>query len=294
MKQFFSFLFFSLLLCSNTMMSQNTGINTKNPGSILTVNGSFAADYKIVTQNTTLGISDYYVAYNGNSSGEITLPALINGSGNYKGRIYGIKNTSNSQLTIVPSGTEKIDGLTDISSVIVPPGYYVELISKGTTAGSTWELSMLAYVTIASTMNQLVNISVATPQGAIATSAFSVNNSAYTIIPGSSSSFTLPVARPVFLNLTLGLDELAATSTTPPYFRCELYIDGTPTGLFQIVQQIGTGYQLQFNMSGVRSLSAGTHTIDTRITRWHNNGVSSSTNQSFGILSLVVDAVYMD
>lgn len=294
MKQFFSFLFFSLLLYSNTMMCQNTGINTKDPGSILTVNGSFAADYKIVTQNTTLGISDYYVAYNGNSAGEIKLPVLINGSGNYKGRIYGIKNTSNSQLTIVPNGAEIIDGLTDISSVIVPPGYYVELISKGTTAGSTWELSMLANVTIATTMNQLVNVSVATPQSTIASSAFTVNGSSYIIIPGSNNSFNLPVAKPVFLNLTLGLDELTTAGNFPPYFRCELYIDGVATGLFQIIQQIGSGYQLQFNMSGVRSLPAGTHTIDARIIRWFNNGFTASANQNFGILSLVLDVVNID
>ncbi|MEN0083092.1 MAG: hypothetical protein AAGC51_16625, partial [Flavobacterium lindanitolerans] len=60
-------LFLSLLLYSTGMMSQNTaintGINTKNPGSRLTINGSFAGDYKIVTdQNTVLDDSDFYIA----------------------------------------------------------------------------------------------------------------------------------------------------------------------------------------------------------------------------------------
>ncbi|MGJ1198798.1 hypothetical protein ACR777_21160 [Sphingobacterium spiritivorum] len=281
-----------LLISAKEIFAQNTGINTKDPGSTLTVNGSFAADYKTVTTNTTLGITDYYTAYNGSSTGVITLPAAISGTGNFKGRVYGIKNTSTSELTIVASGTEKIDGSSDVSSIIVPSGYYVELISKGTTTGSTWELSMLVTTTVP-TMTELLHIASATPQGALSTAALAVNGAGYSIIPGSSYTFSLPVARPLFLNVALGLDDLS-TGTPHPYFRCELYIDGVATGLFQIVQENSAGSQMQFNMAGVRTVSAGTHTIDVRMIRWHNNGFVNNTNQNFGILSFVLDAVYMN
>lgn len=79
-----------ILLISSIVYSK-VGINTQYPTSTLTVNGSFAADYKIVTANTVLGVTDYYVAYNGSNDGKITLPAAISGTDNFKGRTYHIK-----------------------------------------------------------------------------------------------------------------------------------------------------------------------------------------------------------
>lgn len=281
-----------LWVSSLQLLAQNTGVNTKTPSSILSVNGSFAADYKIVTANTTLGITDNYVAYNGSAAGTITLPAAISGTGNFKGRLYCIKNTSSSLLTVAASGSELIDGATttDAATVIVPAGFYIELISKGTTTGSTWELSVLV-TTTTTAMMQPVNIRVATPQGALAISSFNVpNGTAYVTIPGSSGTFTLPAAKPVFLNLALGLDDLT-TGSGFPYFRCELFLNGAATGLFQIVQETSVGNQLQVNISGVRSLPAGVpQTLDVRITRWANNGTPTATTQSFGILSMVLTA----
>lgn len=280
------------LLCSGSVFSQ-VGINTVSPGSILTVNGSFSSNYREVTTNTVLSISDSYVAYEGSSDATLTLPAAISGNGNFKGRIYGIKNSSSSVVTIMANGTEQIDGATDVSAVTLPPGYYVELISKGTTTGTTWELSMFVNTTIP-TITNVVSINSATPQSALATATTNVNSNTYTTIPGSSASFVLSGGKPIFLNYALGLDDLTTGSSVPPYFRCEIYIDGVATGLFQIVQEVSVGSQLQFNLSGVRSLSAGPHTIDVRIIRWFNNGIGASTNQNFGVLSQVLDAVYIN
>lgn len=274
--------------------AQNVGINTQNPGSIMTVNGSFAADYKIVTTNTTLGISDYYTTYNGNTAGTISLPAAINGVGNFKGRIYCIKNTSNSALTVSASGAELLDdGTSDIPSIIVPPGYHLKLISKGTATGSTWEVFMLTK----GKMDAILQVS-GTPysvtKGSAPVTYFNVNSNAYAVVSNSSSTFTLPVSKPIFLSFGLGIDEAGAGSGRTPYLRCELFIDGVATGLYQIVQEYSDGYQLRFNISGVRTLSAGEHTIDARIIRWYNSGIGASTNQSLGTLSVNFDAVYLN
>lgn len=283
-----------ILLISSILYSQ-VGINTKTPGSTLTVNGSLASDYKIVTSDTTLGIMDYYVAYNGSVAGTITLPAAAAvGAGNFKGRIYQIKNTSNAVLTVKANGSELIDGNTDVSSIVVPIGYYIELISKGTTSGSTWELSMLVSSTISSITPISNSFSIAkgtTPSGS---AIFNVNDLGSSIVPGSSSTFNLVTAKPLFINFALGIDDFTTVAAAYPYFRCEVFLDNAPTGIFQIVQQQGVGNQLQFNVSGVLNVSAGNHNIDARLIRWTNIGATSGSNQAFGTLSSVLSAVYMN
>lgn len=269
--------------------AQTTGINTKDSGSNLTVNGSFATNYKIVTGDYNMDVLDYYIAYNGSANGTISLPSAL--SGNYKGRIYSIKNTSNFALTVVANGTEMIDGIADISSVIIPPGYCAKLISKGTTTGSTWELLLLAKGNTDAIV-QVSGNSYAIPQGNVAATRFSVNDNGFAVVSNSSSTFTMPVAKPIFLSFALGIDDYTTDNPRKPYLRCELFIDGMPTGLFQIVKESQIGYQLQFNISGLRNLSAGPHTIHAAVMRWYNDGYTR--DQNFGTLSVVFDAVYLD
>lgn len=290
------FIRYFVLLLTLTMVTksfaQNTGLGTKNPANTLTVDGSFAADYKIVTANTTLGVTDYYTAYNANRDGIITLPAAISGTGNFKGRIYTIKNTTPiSALTVAANGAEQIDGAANVSSVIVPPGYSVKLISKGTTTGSTWEFLSLV---IGKTDN-IVTLSATPyliPQNTFPTQTFSVDGTSYTIIDGTSYGFTLPVSRPIFISFGLGVDDITANNSRRPYFRCEIFIDNQPTGLFQIIREYQVGYQMQFNFSGVIDLPAGFHRINARITRWYDDGQTA--RQSLGTLSVFFDAVYLN
>ncbi|MGH1519551.1 hypothetical protein [Chryseobacterium sp. JK1] len=126
----------------------NVGINTPNPGSTLTVNGSFAATYKTMTASGTVGNNDYYIAYNGAVDGILTLPPAISGTGNFAGRTYHFKNTGTKTLTISAGGAELIDDQntsgTGVSTITVPPGYYAFLVSKGTVAGTTWELVLVS------------------------------------------------------------------------------------------------------------------------------------------------------
>jgi hypothetical protein len=124
----------------------NVGIDTAAPGSKLTVNGSFAATYKIAAASSTVGADDYYTAYNGGANGTLTLPAAINGTGNFIGRTYHFKNTGTAVLSVAASGTELIDNQSGagVASVDIPPGYYAFFISKGTVTGTTWELILLS------------------------------------------------------------------------------------------------------------------------------------------------------
>lgn len=143
-------MFFLPLLALNctVMYSQtgNIGINTSDPGSKLTVNGSFAATYKTTATSGPVDANDYYIAYSGNSNGTLTLPAAVTGSGNFIGRTYHFKNTGTATLSIAASGTELIDNQSGagVASISVPPGYYAFFISKGTVTNTTWELILLS------------------------------------------------------------------------------------------------------------------------------------------------------
>lgn len=142
--------FLTLITTLNSVLfysqAGNVGINTSDPGSKLTVSGSFAATYRSVTTSGNVNADDYYLAYNGNSNGILTLPAVINGSGNFIGRTYHFKNTGTATLSVATSGAELIDNQSSagVPSINVPPGYYAFFISKGTITGTTWELILLS------------------------------------------------------------------------------------------------------------------------------------------------------
>ncbi|SDQ64967.1 hypothetical protein SAMN05421664_2015 [Chryseobacterium soldanellicola] len=123
-----------------TAQSGNIGVNMSNPGSTLDINGSLSAQYKAVSASTyAMTGSDFYVAYTGAANSSFTLPASVAGPGNFKGRMYTIKNNSSFTVTVSPTTPETINGN---ASILIPAGQSVELISTGQTgAASTWELS---------------------------------------------------------------------------------------------------------------------------------------------------------
>lgn len=215
-------LFITLLSVSmGTLVNAQVGVNTSDPGSTLTVNGSFAAAYKTVAASGTVGVDDYYIAYNGSANGTLTLPAAINGTGNFAGRTYHFKNTGTAKLTIISNGSELIDNQsgTGISTIEVPPGYYAYIINKGTVSGTTWELVLLAssnslpsadssypFSAVATTQRQTcdatpnpsapwIRTAITYPQGTVlnkgnvlntATGAFTAPNDGYYVIHGTT------------------------------------------------------------------------------------------------------------
>ncbi|WP_213278872.1 tail fiber domain-containing protein [Chryseobacterium indologenes] len=130
------------ILSSTVLYSQagNIGINTTAPGSSLTVNGSLAAKYNAITSAAyTMTSSDFHISYNGTANAVFTLPTAISGDGNFKGRMYTIKNNTAFTITVNPAATETINGN---ASATIGPNQSLQLISTGLTgAASTWELS---------------------------------------------------------------------------------------------------------------------------------------------------------
>ncbi|HYG17098.1 MAG TPA: hypothetical protein VEC12_15175 [Bacteroidia bacterium] len=138
--------FFICFAIYSTAFAQtgNVGVGTATPGSKLTVNGSFAAAYRMVTASYTMTVDDHYVVSNSASNSTITLPAALPvGSGNFKGRLYEIKNThTTSTLAVTGNGAELIDdvGATGVSNITLSPGYGILLVSTGATSGIAWEV----------------------------------------------------------------------------------------------------------------------------------------------------------
>ena len=121
------------------------GITTSTPGSTFDVKGSLAAQYISTTALAyNMLDNDFYLTWNGAAAGTVTLPAaLAVGSGNYKGRIYQIKNTTTAQtLTVAANGTELVDdqGAAGVASLSLAPGEAVDIISTGATSGVTWDV----------------------------------------------------------------------------------------------------------------------------------------------------------
>ena len=128
------------------------GVNTTTPGNTLTDNGSFGAAYNSVASSAsvyTAAATDYYIIYNGTAT-TLNLPAaLASGSGNYKGRVYIIRNAYTANVSITANGSELIDGA---ATFVLQPGYTVTLISTGAVAGAntTWSVANLAGAAISS------------------------------------------------------------------------------------------------------------------------------------------------
>lgn len=143
-KKCILFIVFTILTCSVKAQTGNVGIGTANPGSKLTVNGSFAAAYTSVTANTyNAGENDFSIMWDGTANGTITLPASPT-SPDRTGRLYFFKNASTAyNLTIEGNGSELIDN--DLNTVI-QPGESVLLTKTNinTATGITYRVLSLA------------------------------------------------------------------------------------------------------------------------------------------------------
>jgi hypothetical protein len=128
------------LLSYGIASAQSVGVNMDKPGSTLDVNGSLAAKYTAVTAATyAMTSADFHISYNGTANATFTLPAAIAGEGNFKGRMYTIKNNTAFTITVNPAASETINGN---ASITVSPNQSLQLISTGLTgAASTWDIS---------------------------------------------------------------------------------------------------------------------------------------------------------
>ncbi|WP_336960298.1 hypothetical protein [Chryseobacterium contaminans] len=119
------------------------GINTSSPSSTLEINGSLEGAYRKVTSSTTINDKDYYVAYEGTTAANITLPSAspVSGNTSFTGRTYRIKNLSTSTITIQAASGQNLKfggGLSNSNSFILNGGNFVVITANDT--GNTWNL----------------------------------------------------------------------------------------------------------------------------------------------------------
>ncbi|WES98486.1 hypothetical protein P2W68_02480 [Chryseobacterium arthrosphaerae] len=287
------------------------GINTINPGSTLTVNGSIATKYRLLTGSDTATATDQYLDYKGSSDITLTLPAAQSGSGNFGGRIYEIRNGSTSStITIKANGSETIDQqIISSNTFTIPAGYAASIKSSGLGSGATWVLTLLGSGAVPTGASATINANTyVVPQGGAPTNSFSVTDTSLKLIPNTSVTLTTPSDKVVWVNFLLGLDDLTSNnSSNLPYIKCEIFLqpistgpvaDTTTnqtlyaTGITQVVQQFNVGSNLQFNLSGVLNVPKGSYNIYVRMVRWFNNGQTG--NQTMGVLSSSFSSAFLN
>jgi hypothetical protein len=126
------------IACSAVLHAQsgNVGINTNTPGSNLSVNGSIAAKYRGITATSyNMAADDYYLLWNGASTGTITLPVSV---ANMTGRMYIIRNSTPGTTLLV--NTQPGESTSLGTQITVPYNGGVDLMQTGATTGTTWDV----------------------------------------------------------------------------------------------------------------------------------------------------------
>lgn len=271
MKHISLLLIFLVVLVTINAQSGNVGIGTTTPGSKLTVNGSFAASYRSETNTSgAIAANDYYVVWNGASSGTLTLPAAINGAGNFKGRLYFIKNTNAvNNLTLAANGSELIDGAAGIS---IPPGYAVNLVNTGATGGTTWEVVSFTNASIPQFRTTSV---MATTGSATITGTFTTP----VVLPGMTMTVNNPTGQSLnyLVNCNIAYDAgfgvpSNAANNMYVHMSTRLFVDGvaTPFRSYLEAEPVTGNNSASSNfigsLNGAVLLSPGNHTIEVRYT----------------------------
>ncbi|UZT98268.1 hypothetical protein ODZ84_01475 [Chryseobacterium fluminis] len=212
------------------------------------------------------------------------------------------KNTtgasSNVDGLLVPRvDRQRAQSMTGVSASTL---IYVNSIATGTASGTAVNITDTGYYYFndnvwvkLNTGTSIFSLSVDSTTGA----DFNVNDLATTIVPGTSQSVTIPAeGKALFINFMLGIDFVgtAPAGSGVGFYESRLYIDGTATDAFLRVQEYGQGaLSTQFTLNTVKSLAAGPHTLDIRMTRTSNNGTTSGANMNCRPISMSFNASYI-
>ena len=128
------------------------------------------------------------------------------------------------------------------------------------------------------------------------TTPYNVNNLGWTVIPGTSQTIPIPVGgKALFINFMLGIDYYTPpVNNSTAQYTTTLFIDGVESTVYQTAQEYVAGSQAQFNLSTVKFLTAGNHTIDVRMRRTFNSTIPSGANQPCAPISMCFNASYIN
>ncbi|SDQ11868.1 hypothetical protein SAMN05421664_0584 [Chryseobacterium soldanellicola] len=260
MKKIYFTISLAVLGLSNTYAQ--IGINTSNPRSTFHIDGG--------KDNPATGAPSLAQSNN---------DFVVTSAGN-----VGVGNSNPTNKLEITSGTQNVSGvkLTNLTSV-------------SPTLGTGQPLAVDAsgnVITIAnSAAPSVVTYEVDSSSGA----DFNVSDLAWTIIPNSQQTVSIPAGgKSVFINFMLGIDYLALPANSgASYYTARLYIDGAPANVFQTTQERTAGAQTQYNFNTVKFLTAGSHTLDVRMSRTFNNGVASGTAMPCRPISMSFNASYL-
>lgn len=124
------------------------GIDTKYPTSTITVNGSYAGKYRVISSSTLLTVSDQLVnVINTSTQVTLILPVAVvadAATDSFFGRVYYIKNSSVNDVVVKGNGNQLLwTGAGSISNTItMKPGQSVRIV-KNTNNSETlplWDL----------------------------------------------------------------------------------------------------------------------------------------------------------
>lgn len=248
---------------------------------------------------------------------KITLPlviALLAFSINTRAQV-GI-NTISPASTLDMVATNPIGTATNVDGLLLPrvdrqraqsmtgvplsTMIYVNSIATGTAAGTAVNINSIGNYYFDGTVWVKLNV------GASATSfsvnntgagVFNVNDTAVTVVPGTSQSITIPFGgKALFINFMLGIDYTSnPTGSGAAYYEARLYIDGVATDCYLRTQEYGAGgFSAQFTLNTVKPLTAGSHTFDIRMIRTLNNGTTAGANMSCNPISMSFNGTYIN
>ncbi|MFP3591410.1 hypothetical protein [Chryseobacterium sp. SIMBA_038] len=256
-------LLFAGFLVINTLSAQ-VGINTSNPQTAFHVDG----------------------AKDNSTSGAPTATQQLNDFTTTSSGSLGIGTSAPTSKVELNSGTANTSGLK-----------FRNLTSSTPVASAGQTLGVDASGTIITVPNASAPSVVTAEVANTSNTGYLVNDLGYIMIPTTQQALNIPAGgKAVFINFMLGIDYAAFPSGGgSAYYEVRLFIDNQPTNVYLTVQEKDQGgSNASFSFSTVKSLSAGSHTIDARMIRAVNNGTTSGANMTCRIISMSFNASYIN